>query len=44
MKADGRAKKELNRKGRAKLTAEVTFVPEYGEPNTQSVALKLVKK
>ena len=40
----GKAKKKLNRKGKAKVTAEFTFTPTHGCPNTQSTKIKLVKR
>jgi virginiamycin B lyase len=42
VKPKGRARSKLQTDGRAKVAAEVTFVPDGGEPNTQTKRLKLV--
>ena len=44
VKAAGKARKKLRKKGKAKVTVEVTFTPDGGVPNTQSESLKLVRK
>jgi len=44
IKPKGKAKKKLNNKGKAKVTAEVTYTPDGGEPNTESERIKLVKR
>ena len=44
VKPRGEAKKKLNRKGKAKVEAEVTFTPDGGEPNTQSKRVRLIKR
>jgi hypothetical protein len=44
VKPKGTAKKRLNEKGKAKVKARVTFVPDEGEPGTQTKPLKLVKR
>jgi plastocyanin len=44
IKPKGKAKKALNRRGKAKVEAEVTYTPDGGEPNTQSKRIKLVKR
>ena len=43
IKPRGEAKK-LNRKGTAKVEAEVTYTPDGGEPNTQTRRVRLVKR
>jgi hypothetical protein len=37
-------KKRLNRRGTAKVTANVTYTPNGGQPNTQSKKIKLIKR
>jgi Ca2+-binding RTX toxin-like protein len=44
IKPKGKARKKLNKKGKAKVKAEVTYTPDGGEPNTQSKKLKLRKR
>jgi ELWxxDGT repeat protein len=44
IKPKGKARKRLNKKGKAKVNAEVTYTPEGGEPSTQSKKVKLVKR
>jgi hypothetical protein len=44
IKPRGKAKKRLNRSGKAKVKAEVTYTPDGGWPNTQSKKIKLVKR
>jgi hypothetical protein len=38
------SKKKLNKKGKAKIKAAVTFTPDGGEPSTESKKTKLVKR
>jgi hypothetical protein len=44
----GKAKQKLNRKGKAKVKAEVTYTPTGGNPtivgNTDTKPVKLVKR
>ena len=44
LKPKGKAKKRLNKRGKAKVTAEVTYIPDGGEPNTQEKKLKLKRR
>jgi DNA-binding beta-propeller fold protein YncE len=44
IRARGKARKRLKRSGKAKLTADVTYTPTGGEPNTLSKKIKLVRK
>jgi hypothetical protein len=44
VKARGKAKKKLRRKGKAKVSFDVTYTPTGGSPNAQADGLKLVKK
>jgi len=44
IKPRGKAKKGLRTRGKAKVTAEVTYTPDAGEPNTDSRSLKLKRK
>ena len=44
IKPKGKTKKKLNDKGKAKVTVEVTYTPDGGEPNTQSKKVKLKKR
>jgi hypothetical protein len=44
VKPKAKAKRKLNRKGKAKLGAEVTYTPELGASNTDSKTLKLRKR
>ena len=39
IKPKDKAKKKLNKKGEAKVNAEVTFALARGEPNTESYAV-----
>ena len=43
-KPKGKATKKLNKKGKAKVTAEVTYTPDGGTPNTEDKKIKLVKR
>ena len=40
----GRAKKKLRQKGKAKVSVELTYTPDGGEPEPQTATLKLVKR
>jgi hypothetical protein len=44
IKAKGRTKRRLNRSGKAKVTAMVTYTPTGGAPATQSTRIKLIKR
>ena len=44
VKSRGKAKKTLNKKGKVKVKASVTFTPSAGQPQTETKKLKLVKK
>jgi hypothetical protein len=44
VKPKGKAKKQLNETGKAKVTANVTYTPEGGTANTESKRIKLVKR
>jgi hypothetical protein len=44
IKPSRRSKQRLGEKGRAKVSAEVTYTPDGGEANTQSKTVKLIKK
>ena len=44
MKARGKAKKRLNKKGKAKVKAKVTYNPDGGPSDTKSKKIKLVKR
>jgi arylformamidase len=44
IKAKGKARKKLNHRGRAEVKAKITFIPDGGEPSTQTAALKLIKR
>ena len=44
VKAKGKARKQLNNKGKANVTAEVTFTPDGGSPNTEDKKIKLKKR
>jgi hypothetical protein len=44
IKPKDKAKKKLNKKGEAKVNAEVTFALARGEPNTESKKIKLVQR
>jgi hypothetical protein len=43
IKATGKKKHRLRQRGRAKLSAEITYVPTNGEPGVQSVPVVLFK-
>jgi hypothetical protein len=40
----GRAKEKLAQKGKAKVTVEIIYTPDGGPPETQTTALKLIKR
>lgn len=44
VKATGKAKKKLTKKGKAKLTLSVTFTPTGGVPDDLSKVVKLKRK
>lgn len=44
VKARGKARKKLRRKGRTKVSAEVTYSPVGGDPRTEGKRVKLVKR
>jgi hypothetical protein len=44
IKPTSKAKRKLNRKGKAKVDAEVTYTPELGASNTDSKSVKLKKR
>jgi hypothetical protein len=44
LKPMGKAKKKLADKGRAKVKAGVTFIPDGGDPNTKSKRVKLARR
>jgi hypothetical protein len=44
IRARGKKQKTLNQTGKVKLTVAVTYTPTGGDPNTQSVKVKLKKK
>ena len=44
VKAKGKARKTLRRKGKKKLTPSVTFTPTGGTPNTEDTKVKLVHR
>jgi hypothetical protein len=44
VKAKGKARKALRRKGKKKLTPSVTFTPTGGTANTEQTTVKLVRK
>jgi hypothetical protein len=44
IKPSRKAKKKLNRSGKAKVKAEVTYTPDGGEPNTQTKRVRLIKR
>jgi hypothetical protein len=44
VKTTGKKRKKLRRKGKAKVTADVTFTPTGGTPNTESTKVKLVDR
>jgi large repetitive protein len=44
VKAAGKAKKKLRRKGKKTFSPAVTFTPTGGTANTESTSVKLVRK
>jgi len=42
--AKGKKKRKLNKTGRMKLNANITYTPTGGDPSTQSIKVKLKKK
>src|SRR5262249_31702049 len=44
VKAKGKTKQKLNKKGKVKGNAAVTFTPSGGTPNRKSEGMELVKK
>jgi plastocyanin len=44
IKPTGKTTKKLNRTGKAKVEAEVTYTPDGGAPNTEDKKIKLVKR
>ena len=44
MKARGKKRTELNRSGKTKVKAKVTYTPDGGEPNTQTKRVRLIKR
>jgi hypothetical protein len=44
IKAKGKKKRKLNETGKVKLNVAVTYTPTGGDPSTQSVKVKLLKK
>ena len=44
VKPKGKARKKLNKKGKAKVQATVTYTPIGGEPDTESKRIKLLKR
>ena len=44
VKTKGAKRHQLKKKGKVKVKINVTFTPTYGDPNTQSERVKLVKK
>ena len=44
VKAKGKAKRKLNRRGRARVVAKVTYTPDGGSPRTQAKKLTLKKR
>jgi hypothetical protein len=44
IKAAGKKKRKLNKAGKVKLTVVVTYTPTNGDPNTESVEVKLKKR
>ena len=44
IKAKGRARRKLDRVGKAKVTAKVTYTPTGGAANTQAKTAKLIKR
>src|SRR5262249_48261844 len=44
IKAKGKKRKKLNQQGKVKLSVAITYTPTGGDPNTQSLRVKLMKK
>jgi hypothetical protein len=44
IKAKGKARRKLNRTGKVKVKAMVTYVPTGGTPNTEAKPIKLIKR
>jgi hypothetical protein len=44
VKPRGKAKKRLNKRGKAKVKAKVTYFPDCGTSDTKSKKIKLVKR
>jgi len=44
VKPKGKAKKELNETGKAKVRAKVTYIPDGGKQDTRSRKIKLIKR
>ena len=44
IKPKGKAKKRLNRRGKAKVKAKVTYTPDGGASATKSKKIKLVRR
>jgi hypothetical protein len=44
VKAKGKSKRKLGRKGKAKVRLKVTFRPDGGTPNTKAKTVKLIKR
>ena len=44
VKARGKAKKRLNKRGKTKVKAKVTFTPDGGTSDTKSKKIELVKR
>jgi hypothetical protein len=44
VKASGKKRKKLKRKGKARVSPQITYTPTGGDPNTQALELKLKKK
>jgi hypothetical protein len=44
VKAKGKRKRTLDRTGKVKVRAKVTFTPTGGDPNTQAKTVKLIKR
>jgi virginiamycin B lyase len=44
VKAKGKKKRKLNRKGKVKVSSHVTYTPTGGSPNTLSIRISLIKR
>lgn len=44
IKARGKKKRKLNKTGKAKVKPQITYTPIGGDPSTQSVRVKLIKR